>query len=87
MLSSDLAACSSAERETGCVGGNASARATGRGGVGSGAAATTSGFAAGSGGAACGAGSLTTGELTDVSPVNGFLYSLCDLITSTDVGL
>lgn len=39
------------------------------------------------GGAACGAGSLTGGKLTDVSPVNGFLYSLCGVITSSAVGL
>jgi hypothetical protein len=51
-------------------------------------------------GAAWGAGSLTTGSgrarstgsgrggaPTDVSPVNGFLYSLCGVMTSRAVGL
>lgn len=38
-------------------------------------------------GAGAGAGSLTTGELTDVSPVNGFLYSLCGFSTSRALGL
>lgn len=38
-------------------------------------------------GAGAGAGSLTTGELTDVSPVNGFLYSLCGFSTSMALGL
>jgi hypothetical protein len=38
-------------------------------------------------GAAGGAGSLARGALTEVSPVNGFLYSVADVITSTAVGL
>jgi hypothetical protein len=34
-----------------------------------------------------GAGSLARGALTDVSPVNGFLYSDCGAMTSRAVGL
>src|SRR4051812_30978420 len=39
------------------------------------------------GGAACGAGSLARGALTEVSPVNGFLYSVCGVMPSRAVGL
>jgi hypothetical protein len=39
------------------------------------------------GGAAGGAGSLARGALTEVSPVNGFLYSVSVLMTSSAVGL
>ena len=49
----------------------------------SGAFATT----AGGGGAAGGTGSLARGALTEVSPVNGFLYSVCGVMTSRAVGL
>jgi hypothetical protein len=38
-------------------------------------------------GAAGGAGSLARGALTEVSPVNGFLYSVCGVMTSNAVGL
>ena len=38
-------------------------------------------------GAAWGAGSLTTGALTVVSPVNGFTYSLFEVMTSRALGL
>lgn len=38
-------------------------------------------------GAAGGIGSLVRGALTDVSPVNGFLYSVWGVMTSTAVGL
>jgi hypothetical protein len=38
-------------------------------------------------GTAGGAGSLARGALTEVSPVNGFLYSVTGVITSTAVGL
>ena len=37
-------------------------------------------------GAACGAGSLTMVAGTDVSPVNGFLYSLFVVMTSMVLG-
>jgi hypothetical protein len=43
--------------------------------------------AGGGGGAAGGAGSLLRGAVTEVSPVNGFLYSVCDVMTSREVGL
>ena len=39
------------------------------------------------GGTAGGAGSLARGAVTEVSPVNGFLYSLAEVMTSSDVGL
>ena len=38
-------------------------------------------------GAAWGAGSLTTGSLAVVSPVNGFTYSLFEVMTSRALGL
>jgi hypothetical protein len=38
-------------------------------------------------GTAGGAGSLARGAFTEVSPVNGFLYSVCGVMTSTAVGL
>jgi hypothetical protein len=38
-------------------------------------------------GAAGGTGSLARGALTEVSPVNGFLYSVCGVMTSSAVGL
>jgi hypothetical protein len=38
-------------------------------------------------GTAGGAGSLARGALTEVSPVNGFLYSVTGVMTSTAVGL
>ena len=38
-------------------------------------------------GTAGGAGSLARGALTEVSPVNGFLYSDCALMTSRALGL
>src|SRR5688572_18626976 len=38
-------------------------------------------------GTAGGAGSLARGAVTEVSPVNGFLYSVCDVMTSREVGL
>ena len=34
-----------------------------------------------------GAGSWARGALTEVSPVNGFLYSDCGAMTSSEVGL
>ena len=43
--------------------------------------------AGGGGAAGGGAGSLARGALTEVSPVNGFLYSVADVMTSTAVGL
>ena len=42
---------------------------------------------AGGTGAAGGTGSLARGALTEVSPVNGFLYSVCGVMTSNAVGL
>lgn len=38
-------------------------------------------------GTAGGAGSLARGAFTEVSPVNGFLYSVTGVMTSTAVGL
>jgi hypothetical protein len=38
-------------------------------------------------GTAGGTGSLARGEFTEVSPVNGFLYSVTGVMTSTAVGL
>ena len=38
-------------------------------------------------GTAGGAGSLARGTLTEVSPVNGFLYSVWGVMTSNAVGL
>jgi hypothetical protein len=38
-------------------------------------------------GTAGGTGSLARGAVTEVSPVNGFLYSVCGVITSKAVGL
>jgi hypothetical protein len=53
-----------------------------------GAAAATSALAAADGrGAAGGAGSLARGAVTDVSPVNGFLYSDAGVMTSSADGL
>jgi hypothetical protein len=53
-----------------------------------GAVAATSAAADSEGrGAAGGAGSLARGAVTEVSPVNGFLYSVADVMTSTEVGL
>src|SRR5687767_12438207 len=52
------------------------------------AAAATSFMAEAEGrGTAGGAGSLVRGEFTEVSPVNGFLYSVTGVMTSTAVGL
>ncbi len=47
------------------------------------------GFSAsgGGGGAAGGSGSLARGAVTETSPVNGFLYSLCVVMTSRADGL
>jgi len=55
-----------------------------------GVAAGTSRLAAADGsgtGGGGGAGSCARGVFTDVSPVNGFLYSLCGVMTSSALGL
>lgn len=80
---------------SGAAGAAAGADAIGAAGAGvAGAAAGVSATGAGAGtatgaggGAAWGAGSLTGGAPTEVSPVNGFLYSLFVVMTSRALGL
>ena len=101
-MSSALAALSFAGETAGATGaaldvvgvnGNSSSFAVAMAGTGAGVTGTTAAttgagaMAIGAGmGAAWGAGSLTTGEGTDVSPVNGFLYSLWGRMTSMVLG-
>ena len=63
-----------------------SGRGGGATGAGLGATKAVTGGTGAGGGAACGAGSLTAGAPTDVSPVNGFLYSLRGRMTSMELG-
>ncbi len=87
MLSSALAGGSDAA-EAGVNGINSGTFAGAGAGAAAGSGAITTGTGAGVGAGAAGVtGSLARGASTVVSPVNGFLYSDCAVMTSSDDGL